>query len=208
MHPLNYYTILYYTILYDTIRYYIRYEFEVSTVVTLPHWSKKLRCCSWNTILFVRLNIVRGCQNAQNEGKRPLTADFHAPYFSLKNAKLRPNIIIIDTLRAARVFIAFIFPQPCECALFQISVARESFLPYKSSARVLLEKWRSKGAMNFRENDADRSNDVFSMFSNAFYAPYKEIEAAYRCSLIIIYGGKNGGLVHPTSQFCSRLCAP
>ena len=34
--------------------------------------------------------------------------------FSFKNAKLRLNIIIIDILRAARVFIAFTFPQPSE----------------------------------------------------------------------------------------------
>ena len=59
------------------------------------------------------------------------------------------------------------FPQPCECALFQNSNAKESFLPYKSSAGVLLESWRFNGVMNFRENDTDRSNYVFSMFSNA-----------------------------------------
>ena len=82
-------------------------------------------------------------------------------------------------LRAARVFIAFTFPQPCECVVFQKSNAKESFLPYKSSAGVLLESWRSKGGMNFRKNDANRSNYVFSMFSNAFYALYKDIEAVY-----------------------------
>jgi len=166
MHPLNYYTILYYTILYDTIRYYIRYEFEVSTVVTLPHWSKKLRCCSWNTILFVRLNIVRGCQNAQNEGKRPLTADFHAPYFSLKNAKLRVNIIVIDTLRVACVCTAFTYPKPSENEVQSFFYARESFLPYNFSHRALCKKWRSDGVMNFRKDDADRFLYVFFMVSS------------------------------------------
>ena len=104
---------------------------------------------------------------------------YHASDFSLKNKRPPGNIIFIDTLRAARVFIAFTFPQPCECALFQNSDARESFLPYKSSAGVLLESWRFNGVMNFRENDADRSNYVFFMFSNAFYALYKDIEAVY-----------------------------
>jgi len=104
---------------------------------------------------------------------------YHAPDFSFKNAKLRLNIIIINILRAARVFIAFTFPQLCECALFQSSDAKESFLPYKSSARVLLESWRFNGVMNFRENDANRSNYVFSMFSSVFYALYKDIESVY-----------------------------
>ena len=112
-------------------------------------------------------------------GKKAPNGRYHAPYFSFKNAKLRLNIIIIDILRAARVFIAFTFPQPCECALFQNSDAKESFLPYKSSARVLLESWRFNGVMNFRDDDADRSNYVFSVFSNAFYALYEVIEAVY-----------------------------
>ena len=117
-------------------------------------------------------------------GKKAPNGRYHAPYFSFKNAKLRLNIIIINILRAARVFIAFTFPQPCECALFQNSDAKESFLPYKSSARVLLESWRFNGVMNFRDDDADRSNYVFSVFSNAFYALYEVIEAVY-CSVFL-----------------------
>jgi hypothetical protein len=109
----------------------------------------------------------------------PLTDDITRHIFLLKNAKLRLNIIAIDTLRAARVFIAFTFPQPSECAVLQNSDAKESFLPYKSSTGVLLESWRSIGAMNFRDNDANRSNYVFVMFSNAFYALYEATEAVY-----------------------------
>ena len=89
-----------------------------------------------------------------------------------------------DILRAARVFNA-IFPKPCECVLFQNSDAKESSLPYKSSANVLLDSWRSNGVINFRENDADRSNYVFTVFSNAFYALYKDIDAVYRCLLFL-----------------------
>ena len=91
-----------------------------------------------------KITFQNGRENAPN-------GRYHAPDFSLKNAKLRLNIIIIDILRAACVFIAFTFPQPCECVVFQNSVAKESFLPSKSSAGVLLESWRSKGAMNFRK---------------------------------------------------------
>ena len=116
-------------------------------------------------------------------GKKAPYGRYHAPYFSLKNAKLRLNIINIDILRAARVFLAFTFPQPCECVVFQNSAAEESFLPYKSSACVLLDSWRSNDVMNFREADADRSNYVFSVFSNAFYALSKAMVAANRCFL-------------------------
>ena len=38
--------------------------------------------------------------------------------------------------------------------------------------------------MNFRDDDADRSNYVFSVFSNAFYALYEVIEAVY-CSVFL-----------------------
>ena len=120
-----------------------------------------------------------GCQNGPKWAKNAPNGRYHAPDFSFKNAKLRLNIIIIDILRAARVFIAFTFPQPSECVRFPDSDAKESFLPYKSSASVLLDSWRFNGVMNFRENDADRSNYVLSMFSNAFYALYKDIEAVY-----------------------------
>ena len=137
---------------------------------------------------------------AQNGRKTPLTDDITRHIFLLKNAKLRLNIIAIDTLRAARVFIAFTFPQPSECAVLQNSDARESFLPYKSSAGVLLESWRSKGGMNFRKNDADRSIYVFSMFSNAFYALYNDTEVVYRCLLFL--RGINGGRVPNRGQFC------
>ena len=111
--------------------------------------------------------------------KKAPNGRYHAPDFSFKNAKFRLNIIIINILRAACVFIAFTFPQLCECAVLQNSDARESFLPYKSFAGVLLESWRFNGVMNFRENDANRSKYVFSMFSNAFHALYKDIEAVY-----------------------------
>ena len=50
---------------------------------------------------------------------------YHASDFSLKNKRPPENIIFIDTLRAARVFIAFTFPQPCECAILQT----ESYRP-------------------------------------------------------------------------------
>ena len=73
---------------------------------------------------------------AQNGQDAP-NGRYHSPDFSLKNAKLRLNIIFIDILRAARVFIAFTFPQPCECVVFQNSYAKESFLPYKSSMIAL-----------------------------------------------------------------------
>ena len=74
--------------------------------------------------------IQQVCQNTPN-------GRYHAPDFSFKNAKLRLNIIIIDILRASCVFIAFTFPQPCECVVFQNSDAKESFLPYKSSMIAL-----------------------------------------------------------------------
>jgi len=147
---------------------------------------------------FVSFNTV--AKMAQNGRKTPLTDDITRHIFLLKNAKLRLNIIAIDTLRAARVFIAFTFPQPSECAVLQNSDARESFLPYKSSAGVLLESWRSKGGMNFRKNDANRSNYVFSMFSNAFYALYNDTEVVYRCLLFL--RGINGGRVPNRGQFC------
>ena len=116
--------------------------------------------------------VQQVCQNTPN-------GRYHAPDFSFTSAKLRLNIIIIDTLRAARVFIAFTFPQPSECAVLQNSDARESFLPYNSSAGVLLESWRFNDVMNFRDNDANRSNYVFSILSNAFYALYEATEAVY-----------------------------
>ena len=137
--------------------------------------------------------LLTGCQKGPKWAENAPNGRYHAPYFSFKNAKLRLNIIIINILRAARVFIAFTLPQPCECALFQNSDARESFLPYKSSAGVLLESWRFNGVMNFRENDADRSNYVLSMFSNAFYALYKDIEAVYWWLLFL--RGTNEGFV-------------
>ena len=84
--------------------------------------------------------------------------------------------------------------------VFQNSDAKESFLRYKSSTGVLLESWRSKGAMNFRENVADRSKYVFSMFSNAIYALYKATDAVYRCLLFL--RGKNGGTVCNRGRFC------
>ena len=112
---------------------------------------------------------------------------YHASDFSFKNAKLRANIITIDTLRAARVFIAFTFPQPSEKEVQSIIDARESFLPYIFSHRALLTKWRFNGVMNFRENDANRSNYVFSVFSNAFYALSKAMVAANRCFLFCFW---------------------
>ena len=107
--------------------------------------------------------IQQVCQNTPN-------GRYHAPDFSFKNAKLRVNIITIDILRAARVCIAFTFPKLCECAVLQNSVARESFLPYIFSQRALLTKWRFKGVMNFKENDADHSIYEFYILSSGFYA--------------------------------------
>ena len=144
--------------------------------------------------------LLTGCQNGPKWAKNAPNGRYHAPDFSFKNAKLRLNIIIINILRAARVFIALTFPQPCECALFQNSVARESFLPYNSSARVLLESWRFNGVMNFRENDANRSNYVFFMFSNAFYALYKDIEAVCRW-LLFLRGINEGKGTQSRTQF-------
>jgi hypothetical protein len=62
---------------------------------------------------------------------------YHAPDFSFKKAKLRPNIIIIDILRAACVFIAFTFPQPSENEVWSFSDAKESFPAYKCSMIAL-----------------------------------------------------------------------
>ena len=56
----------------------------------------------------------QACQNGPKWTKNAPNGRYHAPDFSLKNAKLRLNIIIIDILRAACVFIAFTFPQPSE----------------------------------------------------------------------------------------------
>jgi hypothetical protein len=81
----------------------------------------------------VLLFFQQACQNGPKWTKNAPKGRYHAPDFSLKNAKLRLNIIVIDILRAACVFIAFTFPQPCECVVFQNSDAKESFLPYKSS---------------------------------------------------------------------------
>ena len=53
-------------------------------------------------------------QNGPKWTKNAPNGRYHAPDFSFKNAKLRLNIIIINILRAARVFIAFTFPQPSE----------------------------------------------------------------------------------------------
>jgi hypothetical protein len=125
------------------------------------------------------LLLLTGCQKGPKWAKNAPNGRYHAPDFSFKNAKIRLNIIIINTLRAACVFIAFTFPKPSENEVQSFFDARESFLPYKSSAGVLLESWRFNGVMNFRENDADRSNYVFSMFSTALYALYKDIEAVY-----------------------------
>ena len=108
---------------------------------------------------------------------------YHAPDFSFKNAKLRLNIIIINILRAARVFIAFTFPKPSENEVQLFFDANESFLPYKSSACVLLEKWRSKGAMNFRKDDGDHSIYKLYIVSGDFYALSKAMVAANRCFL-------------------------
>ena len=104
---------------------------------------------------------------------------YHASDFSLKNKRPHENIIYIDTLRAARVFIAFTFPKPYEKEVYDKIDAGEEESPSKLSHRALFEKWRSNRVMNFRENDADRSNYVLSTFSNAFYALYKDIEAVY-----------------------------
>jgi len=87
-------------------------------------------------------------------------------------------VIIIDILRAARVFIAFTFPQPCECAFLQNSDEKESFLPYKSSAGVLLEMWRPTDVVNFGENDANLFICMVSMLSNLFCTLSNGIEAA------------------------------
>jgi hypothetical protein len=111
-------------------------------------------------------------------GKNAPNGRYHAPDFSFKNAKLRLNSIIINILRAARVFIAFTFPQPCECAFLQNSDARESFLPYKSSAGVLLEMWRSTDVVNFRENDTNLFICMVSMLSSVFCTLSIGIEAA------------------------------
>ena len=58
--------------------------------------------------------FLTGCQNGPKWAKNAPNGRYHAPDFSFKNAKLRLNIIIINILRAARVFIAFTFPQPSE----------------------------------------------------------------------------------------------
>ena len=142
--------------------------------------SKQWQCKLIPVLFFLSTSF---CQNGPKWGKKAPNGQYRAPYFSFKNANLRLSIIIIDNLRTARVFIAFTFPQPSECAVLQNSDARESFLPYKSSAGVLLESWRFNGVMNFGDNDANRSNYVFSMLSNAFYALYKDTEAVYQCLL-------------------------
>ena len=131
-------------------------------------------------ILFCYYNSILP-QNGQNGQKTPLTDDIMRP--TSKNAKLRLNIITVDTLRATRVFIAFTFPQPSENEVQSFFDAKESFLPYKSSAGVLLEKWRSKGAMNFGKDDADHSIYKFYILSDDFYALSKAMIAANRCFL-------------------------
>jgi peroxiredoxin len=123
---------------------------------------------------------VTPLQKFQKFCKMDENGRYHAPDFSLKNAKLRLNIIIIDILRASCVFIAFTFPQPCECVVFQNSDAKESFLPYKSSMIALSDMRRSNGVMNFKKSDADLFLYVFFMFLNAFYALLKATEAVYR----------------------------
>ena len=62
---------------------------------------------------------------------------YHASDFSLKNKRPPGNIIFIDTLRAARVFIAFTFPQPSENEVWVFFDAKERILPYKSSLIAL-----------------------------------------------------------------------
>ena len=135
----------------------------------------------------------QACQNGPKWTKNAPNGRYHTPDFSLKNAKLRLNIIIIDILRAACVFIAFTFPQPCECVVFQNSDAKESFLPYKSSMIALSDMRRSNGVMNFKKSDADLFLYVLSMFLNAFYALLKATGAVYRWDLFL--RGTNGGIV-------------
>ena len=82
---------------------------------------------------------------------------YHASDFSLKNKRPPGNIIFIDTLRAARVFIAFTFPKPYEKEVYDKIGAGKEKSPSKLSQRVRFEKWRTNGAMNFEKEDADRS---------------------------------------------------
>jgi hypothetical protein len=112
--------------------------------------NTRKRCkTGWNEDLFWRLQKARSLREraaawaaiVSDHGpkwtKNAPNGRYHAPDFSLKNAKLRLNIIIIDILRAACVFIAFTFPQPCECVVFQNSDGKEIFLRYKSSMIAL-----------------------------------------------------------------------
>jgi hypothetical protein len=98
--------------------------------------------------------------------KKAPSGRYHASDFSLKNAKLRVNIIVIDTLRVACVCTAFTYPKPSENEVQSFFYARESFLPYNFSHRALCKKWRSDGVMNFRKDDADRFLYVFFMVSS------------------------------------------
>jgi len=101
----------------------------------------------------------------QIDPKNAATNDVTRPIFLEKSTKQRVNIIIIDTLRNARVFVSFTFPKPCENEVDDKIDAGGEESPSKLSHRVRFEKWRSNGAMNFKKNDADRSLYVLSIIS-------------------------------------------
>ena len=94
-------------------------------------------------------------------------------------------MINIGTLRAARVFIAFTFPEPSKCVeLLDFRCKRERFRPYKFSHCALFKKWRSNGVMNFKNDDPNHSIYKFYMLLSVFYALSKAMEATNRCFLL------------------------
>ena len=64
----------------------------------------------------------------------------------------------MHSTRLARVFVAFTFPKPYEKEVYDKIGAGEEESPSKLSHRVRFSRSGDPiGAMNFRENDADRS---------------------------------------------------